>query len=227
MFSYFGSKSKIVNLYPAPKYDLIIEPFAGSARYSLKYFERDVVLVDKYKVIIDVWKYLQQASEKDILDLPIVKQGESITSFNLSYAEKLFLGFVIKGGDTSPALTAGSFTGINVARNLRNISRQLFKIRHWKFIHGTYECLQNTQATWFIDPPYFKGCEHYRHSTKQIDFESLAEWCKKRNGQAIVCENDSANWLPFLPLRKMRGSMKTTYEVFWTNENVEYQPTMF
>ena len=30
MFSYYGSKSKIAHLYPAPQYDRIIEPFAGS-----------------------------------------------------------------------------------------------------------------------------------------------------------------------------------------------------
>lgn len=47
MFSYYGSKSKVVDLYPSPKFGKIIEPFAGSARYSLKYFDRDVLLVDK------------------------------------------------------------------------------------------------------------------------------------------------------------------------------------
>jgi site-specific DNA-adenine methylase len=35
MFSYYGSKSKIVKYYPCPAHDKIIEPFAGSARYSL------------------------------------------------------------------------------------------------------------------------------------------------------------------------------------------------
>ena len=52
MFSYYGSKSKVVDLYPRPKFDKIIEPFAGSARYALKYFDRDVLLVDKYEVIV-------------------------------------------------------------------------------------------------------------------------------------------------------------------------------
>jgi site-specific DNA-adenine methylase len=33
MFSYYGSKSKIIDHYPAPKFNKIIEPFAGSARY--------------------------------------------------------------------------------------------------------------------------------------------------------------------------------------------------
>jgi site-specific DNA-adenine methylase len=35
MWSYYGGKSKIVQYYPDPKYDTIIEPFAGSAQYSL------------------------------------------------------------------------------------------------------------------------------------------------------------------------------------------------
>jgi len=44
MFSYYGSKSKIVDCYPAPRYDKIIEPFAGSARYSLKWWNREYAL---------------------------------------------------------------------------------------------------------------------------------------------------------------------------------------
>ena len=57
MFSYYGSKSKIVDYYPPPKYGKIIEPFAGSARYSLRFWQKDVLLVDKYPVIIEVWNY--------------------------------------------------------------------------------------------------------------------------------------------------------------------------
>ena len=55
MWSYYGSKSKVVDLYPPPKFDKIIEPFAGSARYALKWFDRDILLVDKYPVIVDLW----------------------------------------------------------------------------------------------------------------------------------------------------------------------------
>jgi len=35
MFSYYGSKSKLAQHYPTPKYDTIVEPFAGAAGYSL------------------------------------------------------------------------------------------------------------------------------------------------------------------------------------------------
>jgi len=66
MFSYYGSKSRIVDVYPPPKFDKVIEPFAGSARYALKYWQKEVLLVDKYDVITDIWTYLINATEKDI-----------------------------------------------------------------------------------------------------------------------------------------------------------------
>jgi len=93
MFSYYGSKSKIVDYYPPPKHKRIIEPFAGSARYSLKYWQNDVLLVDKYPVIVDVWNYLKNASEQDILKLPILKKGDDVRTFGLTKDEMLLLGF--------------------------------------------------------------------------------------------------------------------------------------
>ena len=70
MWSYYGSKTNMVDLYPPPKHDLIIEPFAGAAKYALKYFERDVLLIDSYDVVIRIWQWLQQCSKHDILSLP-------------------------------------------------------------------------------------------------------------------------------------------------------------
>ena len=49
MWSYYGAKTNIIDHYPPPKFDKIIEPFAGSARYALKYYDRDIILVDKYE----------------------------------------------------------------------------------------------------------------------------------------------------------------------------------
>lgn len=225
MFSYYGSKSKIVHLYPKPKHDLIIEPFAGSARYALRYFDRDVILIDKFHKIMEIWKYLQQASEKDILGLPDISYKEKIPE-SLSLAEKWLIGYCVGRGTPRPATMGHQFNDWNFDKV--KIAKQLFKIRHWKFIHGTYECLDNPTATWYIDPPYINGGHKYSKSNKDLDFAELAEWSKSRNGQVIVCENDSASWLPFLPLIKNKGQMKEpTYEVFWTNEKVEYQPSMF
>ncbi len=57
---------------------------------------------------------------------------------------------------------------------LKNIARSLYKIRHWQFKHADYLDAPNIEATWFIDPPYFKGGEHYIHNTKDLDFVLLA-----------------------------------------------------
>lgn len=227
MFSYYGSKSKIVHLYPTPKFDKIIEPFAGSARYSLRFWQKDILLVDKYPVIVDVWNYLKNASEKDILGLPKLKSGENVNDFDLSEIEKQFLGFIIVGGLESPRQKAGSFRGTqNQNQILKNIANQLFKIRHWNIKLDSYENIENEKATWFIDPPYMFGGEHYKQSSKNLDFKQLGEWCKSRNGQIIVCENSKADWLPFKPMIKMQGTIHKTTEVIWSNYPTEFDYQM-
>lgn len=221
MFSYYGSKSKVVNYYPPPKYDLIIEPFAGSARYSLKHWQKDVILVDKYEVVYNVWVYLQQASKDDILGLPKMKQGDNVDDFNISQVEKDFIGFLICRGMESPRKNVSSFVG-DISGKLKEISKNVFKIKHWKIINGSYEEIENVDATWFIDPPYQYGGEHYIESTKNIDFKKLADWCISRNGQVIVCENTKADWLPFRPMVEMVGSKHKTTEAIWSNKQTNY-----
>lgn len=70
MFSYFGSKYKLAKLYGAPRHDTVIEPFAGSAAYSLYWEPKNVILFDKSPIIVSIWNYLITASEKQIMDLP-------------------------------------------------------------------------------------------------------------------------------------------------------------
>lgn len=231
MFSYYGSKSKIVHLYPKPKHGLIIEPFAGSARYALRYFDRDVFLIDKYEAVIKVWKYLQSASEKDILSLPHFKQGDNLNNFNLSPEEKLFCGFLVGKGRATPGNIATKFTTSLqptwIPYQLKRTAKSLFKIRHWKIMQGDYTDAPDVDATWFIDPPYSNGGEFYKHSSSDLDFEKLRLWSESRLGQKIVCENSNSFWLPFQTLGNLQGTRKASTEVFWTNEKVEYQADLF
>jgi len=222
MFSYYGSKSKIVDYYPPPKHKRIIEPFAGSARYSLKYWQNDVLLVDKYHVIVEVWNYLKNASEQDILGLPKLQKGEDLRNFNLEEIEMKFMGFLVTGGVESPRYRVASFNGVDVERDLKKISKLIHRIKHWEIKLGSYDELENDEATWFIDPPYQFGGEHYIESTKNIDFNKLAEWCKNRKGQVIVCENTKADWLPFKPMVDMQGAMFKTTEAIWSNHKTNY-----
>jgi 16S rRNA G966 N2-methylase RsmD len=227
MFSYYGSKSKIVQYYPSPTCDKIIEPFAGSARYSLRYFDKDVLLVDKYKVIVDIWHYLQRASQKDILGLPTIKENDCVANYkSLSEVEKNFVGFYIKTGQPIAALKASNRTIIHRPKlqdyQKKNIASNLYKIKHWKIILGSYEDLENENATWFIDPPYQFGGHSYKESNKNLDFTSLANWCKSRNGQVIVCENTKATWMNFIPVIQTKGSRFKTTEAIWTNFPTQY-----
>lgn len=223
MFSYYGSKGKIVGCYPTPKFDRIIEPFAGSARYSLKYFDRDILLVDKYEVIIKIWKWLQKASEQDIMSLPEPKQGETIDRKDFDCIEQAWLmGFLVQAGVNAPRLTVSSYAEDGIRTQKKNIAQQLYKIKHWKIQCGEYDELPNQEATWFIDPPYQFGGEWYVKNNKNIDYNKLADWCRRREGQAIVCENSKASWLPFRQMAKMTGSIYTTTEVIWSNQQTVY-----
>ena len=210
----------MVNLYPPPKHNKIIEPFVGSARYSLKWFERDVLLVDKYEIIINVWRYLQSASKKDILSLPQLKPSECVDDFDLTIIEKYLIGFCINGGSAQPKKTAQKFNVWPTTQKM--ISENLYKIKHWQIEHKSFDEIENQNATWFVDPPYQFGGEHYVKSNKQIDFPQLAEWCKNRIGQTIVCENTKADWMDFKPMKEMQGSMYKTTETIWSNHPTNY-----
>lgn len=232
MFNYYGSKSKIVHLYPKPKYDLIIEPFAGSARFALRYFDREIILIDKNPLIVAVWHYLQNASEKDILSLPETKNGADLRKFDLTPAERHLIYLCSTGGgagSTGSVVRPNINGGFNRWDSMRyRIAGQLFKIRHWKIISGDFSESPSRRATWFIDPPYFKGGHKYKFGSRQINFEALKTWIETRTGQIIVCENSSANWMPFTTLKKIQGIRNTnTTEVFWTNEEVEKQAVLF
>jgi 16S rRNA G966 N2-methylase RsmD len=95
---------------------------------------------------------------------------------------------------------------------------------------GDFMDIENQEATWFIDPPYQFGGEHYKCSNKQIDFSLIAKWCKEREGQTIVCENTKADWLDFKPMVSMQGSTYKTTEAIWSNMPTNYdnvQQTLF
>ena len=223
MFSYYGSKSKLLGYYPKPKYGTIIEPFAGSAKYSLKYWRNNVILIEKYDVIYRVWKWLQRCSVDDILKLPILKQGDKLDSFKFDCDEaKLFMGFLSAQGVAKPQNTASYRATTHrpkwIENSLKRVSKDIEKIRHWDIKLGDYKDVENIEATWFIDPPYkFGGGSYYVEGNKNIDYSDLANWCLSRRGQVIVCENDKADWLDFVPLKYIKGSRGKTMEAIWIN----------
>lgn len=214
MFSYFGSKSKIVHLYPAPMHDRIIEPFAGSARYSLLYWYKDVTLIDNYKVVMDIWKYLQNASYSDIMALPTVPVNLS-EIHGITEVERNLLGFCWARGNAYPAKKIGKYCDGWIETRKR-MAQSIRKIQHWQIVEGSYAQAPNELATWFIDAPYQFGGIKYKHN--QINYAHLRGFVECREGQVIVCENDKANWLNFEPLCQIQGSQNSNpKERIWTN----------
>lgn len=229
MFSYYGSKSKVIDLYPAPKHRRIIEPFAGSARYALKYWEHDVLLVDKYEVVIKIWKWLQVCNKSDILGLPRLKETDRVSDFGLGEEASLLMGFLcskaVQAPRDKPTARATTLRPNNINFQLNFIASNLDKIRHWDIQLGSYEDISNQEATWFIDPPYQEGGYVYVENNKGWNYSELADWCRSRWGQTIVCENTKANWLPFYPISSLKGSIHKTTEAIWMNDL--HQPALF
>ncbi len=223
MFNYYGSKSKIVKFYPPPKYGKIIEPFAGSARYALRYWDRDVLICDLNKDVISVWKWLQTCSKKDIIGLPKLVKGLDIRKLEISEIERTFLSFLVASGRPSNIVTSFMEHDNSNQNRFPRIASQLERIKHWKIMNCSYLDIENEDATWFIDPPYQFGGEHYKESNKAIDFVELSEWCRERKGHVIVCENTKAEWMEFKPIIEIQGACQThTVEAIWTNQPTSY-----
>lgn len=76
-FPYYGSCYSMAPKYPRPRFDRLIEPFAGSACYSLHHHTRDVVLIERDPVIAELWRWLLRVSPEEMLALPDLEPGQS------------------------------------------------------------------------------------------------------------------------------------------------------
>jgi hypothetical protein len=230
-FSYYGGKWRIAPRYPAPRHSTIIEPFAGSAGYSLRYPDRDVLLVEKYDVLYGIWSYLIRVSEEEILGLPDVPNDTRIDDIpGICQEARWLMGFCVNQATSTPMQTNGAWArSLNgggmfwtEARRQR-IASQLHAIRHWRVMHGSYEDIEvGNPATWFVDPPYQVQGKHYKE--RDIHYGRLGHWCRTLPGQSIVCEGQDADWLPFEHLidaakaPNKHHKNKKSPEMIWTND---------
>lgn len=233
MFRYYGRKTSYIHLYPPPKHKTIIEPFAGSASYSLHYWKHNVILIEKDHVLYGIWRYLiEEATPRKILNLPILEDSDhmSDTKYDkLSQAQKDLIGFFLNSScprparKTSPSPTYSKWN----AKTRAELAEDVKKIKHWKIIHGDYTKAPNRSATWFIDPPYQgKGGKYYRHSNRGIDYRQLAKWVKTRKGQTVVCENEDGRWLPFKSLKeRSQNGQKHTEMIYHRSSQKVANPT--
>lgn len=205
-FTYFGGKYRSATRYPPPLCGAIIEPFAGSAGYAIRYPRSQVTLYEKSEAIAAVWAYLIRATRSEILGLPLLDVGQSVDTLDVPQEARWLIGLWVNAGSGAPKKTLTAWAKRDPEHHRMcvwgshvraRIAGQVDAIRHWRVMHGDYTLAPDDVATWFIDPPYQGMGKHYPCGADDIDFPALAEWCRSRRGQVIVCEQAGASWLPF------------------------------
>lgn len=222
-FSYYGSKWRIAPKYPQPRFDTLIEPFCGSACYSLCYPGKNVELYDTYEPIVGVWDFLINCSEQDILNIP--SDFQNIDELNISKEAKYLVGFNLNPASQMPKKTFSPWRRDNCQfwgdKKKDLIIRQKPFIKHWKCELISYDKLSNTEATYFIDPPY-QGKSGGLYIKHDIDYNQLENWVKNLNGQFICCEMEGAKWGDFenftvAQVNPSSKGRKNLQELIWHN----------
>lgn len=227
-FPYFGSKCSLGRKYRAVAAELgnwagspvVVEPFAGSAGYSVAVEPKVAILADADPTIAGLWQYLIGVSEERILRLPTTEPGETLNDpkyDGLLEPERALIGFWINRASSVPKKavpqdpTWGSFT----EGTKRRIAGQLHKIRKWRALCVRYEFLlpiladvvrappgqgdqYPAEIEFFVDPPYAGNGKHYRYGVaasektghRGVDFDHLAGWVACLPGRTVVCEQD-------------------------------------
>ena len=220
-FPFYGSKWNISRHYPRPSHGLVIEPFCGSAGYSLFYDCPIVDLYDDDPIIAGLWNYLLKTTSERILELPeLMTVGDSVDNYDICQEEKWLIGFWLNRGSAMPKKTRTAFSSLSLSwgsRAKQRIASQLNGISGWSIQGGSYELSRNVEATWFIDPPYVDKGKFYR---KKFDRHiELGKWAMERKGQVIACEGPGATWLPFEPLGTFKTTKGTSKEFIFTTSN--------
>jgi len=218
-FPYYGSMWNRARYYPAPQHELVIEPFAGSAGYSLFYDCPRVDLFDMDPIVCGVWHYLMNADPAEIMELPEMPEvGDHVDNYAIPQEAKWLIGFWLNRGSAQPKKSRTAYSArtdkaqLNWSRAAKErIVFQLPQIEFWTVTQGGYERAENADATWLYDPPYQDKGKHYRHSFS--DYAALSSHIRSRRGLVIVCEQRGADWLPFRPLGSFKSTRGRTEEV--------------
>lgn len=211
-FCYYGGKWRAAPRYPFPRYNKIVEPFAGAAGYATRYHHCDVTLIERDPKIAALWRFLIHAKESEISRLPMLGHDQTVDDLGDVPAEARWLvGFWLNKGASQPCLRPSAWMRSGIRPNSywgaavrAQLAWQVGKIKHWKIVEGSYEYAIQNEATWFVDPPYEGAGKLYKHC--QIDYPKLAAWVRELPGLVIVCENDGATWLPFKPFATIKAS---------------------
>lgn len=228
-FGYYGSKWLLSRRMPPPEHGLIVEPFAGSACYALRYRDRDVLLVEKDPDLVGVWDFIIHATADDFLSIGDVPDGGTVDDIDAPHGGRLLVGFWLNRGSSRPCKSPSSWARSGLApssfwgpRVRERLAAMAGTVRHWKITHGDYTLAPDVTATWFVDPPYEVAGSHYAFGSSGISYTDLGAWCRSRSGLTIVCENYGAQWLPFASIGDVRTARRgrRSHEATWVSRSV-------
>ena len=184
----FGSKWRIAPTYPEPRYDTIIEPFAGGAGYALHYPSLNVRLYDMDPVVCGIWDYLIRGKASEVRRLPA--RCDHVDDIKGPPEARWLVGWWFNKGVTRPRKRPGAWARNWSHRGHRQTSHwgeqvrdriadQMQHIRHWRVYNAPYTAAGEQMATWFIDPPYH-GPVGRRYAHHAIKYHLLSYWCCNR-----------------------------------------------
>lgn len=215
MFGYFGSKYRDAGLYQPPMFDVIVEPFAGAAAYAMHWLtlrtSARCVLIEKDPAIAALWRRLLAMEPADVLALPDVNAGdrcrEPLVALCKAHPSK----------HAAEVFTVTDWIAPVWPHHRRRIASTLARVKgRVEIIEGDYTDAPTIEASWFIDPPYQHQGHVYRHGSKGIDYQALAEWCRTRPGHVQVCESAPADWMDFRHHHSHRTQSNViTSELVW------------
>ena len=189
LFKWFGSKWLSSRIYPSPEHDVIFEPYAGSAGYSLRNHEKRVVLWEDEAQLKALWRWLiKDATTSSVLDIPInLREGTDIRKLGLLDGQALLLKMWQRTNNVGNCWTIspwGNKPGQWTANTRARVAEELHAVKHWRLRRIEFD----RSGTYFIDPPYFYN---YRYRFEEaFDHKTLVERIRAipKSSQIIVCE---------------------------------------
>lgn len=238
-FKWFGGKWNASKHYPTPTGEVIIEPFAGSACYSLRYFDKKVIIAEKDPHLNALWKWLiHEATESDVMSIPVgLEVGYDIRNLGLSPGQSLLVKSWQRTNNVGNCWTVSSWgnkPGQWTESSRLRVANQLHLIKHWEVKDCGLELMEGTSSngdlegvTWFVDPPYQNNYQ-YRNPLP-ISYQQLGKLISSLNGQIICCEaicpktGTIPNYLPFEFFRSCVTSRRKSHNSHHSKELIWYR----
>ena len=207
LFKWFGSKWTAAKKYPSPEpHAFLFEPYAGSAGYSLRHWDRVVTLYDTNPHLQILWPWLiAEATNTAVREIPVgIPEGTDIRSLGLSEGQAELLRCWQRTNNTGDCWTVSSWGHLpgQWTENTRaRVADEIQYVKHWTFERINYGVV----GTYFIDPPYQYN---YKYGSPEVDYSWLGmqiQALEIAGCQVIACEavcpktGSVPSWLPFQP----------------------------